>query len=151
MHRSESGELICPTCVFKLLILAIRVQVINFFVWSWKRTDQTHLLNPQKTKLVTSRIWTRDLSGCNRLLCHWANATHHATNQPVNTMNLLVCIRKTCLDLFSCQVNECWAGQSISKDHDNKVIQHCDDGKSPYGPMDKAPAYGAGDSGFESR
>ena len=24
--------------------------------------------------------------------------------------------------------------------------QHC-----PYGPMDKAPAYGAGDSGFESQ
>lgn len=23
--------------------------------------------------------------------------------------------------------------------------------ESPYGPMDKAPAYGAGDSGFESR
>jgi hypothetical protein len=23
--------------------------------------------------------------------------------------------------------------------------------KSPYGPMDKAPAYGAGDSGFEFR
>ena len=23
--------------------------------------------------------------------------------------------------------------------------------KSPYGPMDKAPAYGAGDSGFESQ
>jgi hypothetical protein len=23
--------------------------------------------------------------------------------------------------------------------------------QSPYGPMDKAPAYGAGDSGFESR